>query len=388
MKHGTFAAQAVPQLPSGIFDPDTARLRGTIAGIAPYVILGTALSAVSNWTMMARQSPAVSEIGSYLVICGIAFVILAGLMWQGARAAKRDFTGLVGIVYLGLFATSCTIVANAIGGEIRFSLGYCAMIVIGAVFFWPRTWHFVAGTFAALCPPLLLVLATDDATGMRSGAILFVVNTTALAVFLYVMSQRSEVRSVRLAFEVAYRASHDGLTGVLNRAQWTDLARRQLNSAYDAGRPSTLLVIDVDGFKQVNDRLGHDAGDRILVTLGETLRSTAASTTIAGRLGGDEFVVLVPGGGIVDGESLARRIRFTFAESGGTGAVTLSIGTAEQMDGEPLEMLLIRADRRMYDDKRDNPRHDPIRAGRPDLRIVTPEPVSVSAARVVSAAYD
>jgi len=94
--------------------------------------------------------------------------------------------------------------------------------------------------------------------------------------------------------ELSHQASHDGLTGLPNRALVLDRAKQML--ARTARRPGAAvgaLFVDVDGFKHVNDNFGHAAGDQLLRVVGERLRSVAREQDTVGRLGGDEFVVLV-----------------------------------------------------------------------------------------------
>ena len=93
--------------------------------------------------------------------------------------------------------------------------------------------------------------------------------------------------------ELLYRATHDSLTGLVTRAVFREqLMRRLTLAARRRSPPFAVFYLDLDGFKQVNDRLGHDAGDRLLVQVADTLRAcTRASDTVA-RLGGDEFVIL------------------------------------------------------------------------------------------------
>ena len=90
--------------------------------------------------------------------------------------------------------------------------------------------------------------------------------------------------------QLLYEVRHDGLTGLANRAYVLETLAAQLK----ARKPLALLFIDLDGFKEINDTLGHNAGDDALVTVAERLENTGRQDVLAGRMGGDEFVVLVP----------------------------------------------------------------------------------------------
>jgi diguanylate cyclase (GGDEF)-like protein len=160
-----------------------------------------------------------------------------------------------------------------------------------------------------------------------------------------------------LAEELRYQATHDSLTGLANRATFMEAIRCALESSSPDTSGVAVLFLDVDDFKFVNDRLGHGAGDELLVALANRLRGALRSGDIAARLGGDEFAVLVVG---VDDEDemrdVARRIlesiRSTFGVSGTRVEVHSSLGIAiATTDGSP-DQLVRNADTAMYAAKR------------------------------------
>ena len=148
-------------------------------------------------------------------------------------------------------------------------------------------------------------------------------------------------------------ASTDALTGLGNRrALWVALADAA-RAAQQARRPHALLVIDLDGFKGVNDRHGHAAGDRVLERFGDTLlASTRREMDLLFRSGGDEFVVLLPDTGEVGARAVAERVRSRFREDAadlvGGEELGCSVGVAEYVDGEVIDDWLHRADEAMY----------------------------------------
>ena len=89
-------------------------------------------------------------------------------------------------------------------------------------------------------------------------------------------------------------AYHDGLTGLLNRLALRERLASEIERAISNGLPVALLLLDLDNFKLINDTLGHDAGDAVLVTAADRLRAAASDGTVVGRLGGDEFALIVP----------------------------------------------------------------------------------------------
>lgn len=148
-------------------------------------------------------------------------------------------------------------------------------------------------------------------------------------------------------------AGTDPLTGLLNRRSFTGRLHDEVARAARYGKPLSLLLLDLDGLKQLNDRAGHHAGDAALQALARSLRAESRSADLEARWGGDEFVVLAPETGRAEALGLAERIRTTVA-SLGPGAVTVSIGvaTAEPGDGSTAAGLESAADASVYEAKR------------------------------------
>ncbi|MCU1369773.1 MAG: diguanylate cyclase/phosphodiesterase with sensor(s) [Ilumatobacteraceae bacterium] len=155
----------------------------------------------------------------------------------------------------------------------------------------------------------------------------------------------------RREVDLAHRAQRDGLTGLLNRATF-DQDLEMFSAAARAGDPSTLLLVDLDRFKEVNDGGGHAAGDALLRKVADAIAGRARSTDRCYRLGGDEFAVILPGRSADQSTSVAteleRLIEETAVEHGGlTWKVGASIGAAS-VDGQPGAAVLAAADHRMY----------------------------------------
>jgi len=166
------------------------------------------------------------------------------------------------------------------------------------------------------------------------------------------------LRSTRLVQELGYDATHDSLTGLANRrALYTEGQARLVNTP---GRRRALLLLDLDKFKEVNDSLGHHAGDQLLIEVGARLRGQLRGGDLLARLGGDEFAVLLEDAGYDEAQSVAENLRARLAEPfttlSGTSAVgsltlhsTVSIGIALFPDeGLGLNALLRKADIAMY----------------------------------------
>jgi diguanylate cyclase (GGDEF)-like protein/PAS domain S-box-containing protein len=165
----------------------------------------------------------------------------------------------------------------------------------------------------------------------------------------------------RKALEAAlvHRSLHDPLTGLPNRILFGDRLRHALERGNRERTPTCVLGIDLDGFKEINDRHGHPVGDAVLVGFAERLTSVLRSSDTAARVGGDEFSIVCENSERADAESLADRLRNTLTEPLSIGEVTVPLGmsigigtVAGGTDPELAYELLIReADDAMYADK-------------------------------------
>ncbi len=168
-------------------------------------------------------------------------------------------------------------------------------------------------------------------------------------------------------------ATTDSLTGLGNRRALEGELADHLEAAREAGLPLTALLLDLDGFKQINDRLGHPAGDACLAFLGTLLRGGLREGDRAFRSGGDEFVVLMPGQPSDVGHKVAARLQALFAQMAWphekVARPTLSIGIATAQPDRPHDPqdLIRSADRAMYESKREKkavtPGSSPVHMG-------------------------
>jgi len=159
---------------------------------------------------------------------------------------------------------------------------------------------------------------------------------------------------------LVHRSLHDPLTGLPNRALFTDRLQHALERGRRERTPTSLLGVDLDGFKVINDVHGHPVGDAVLIAFAERLTSVLRASDTAARVGGDEFSVVCENSGRADAEALAVRLRERVGEplqlSGGLTislALSIGIGTVEGgTDPERAFGALVReADDAMYVDK-------------------------------------
>lgn len=191
----------------------------------------------------------------------------------------------------------------------------------------------VSGLAFLLLPvPFLLILRNQDSTIKRVNA--------AMARYQRHLEELVATRTAELAKEtetLREQASRDCLTGLYNRKFVMDTLTEQLTRSKMTGVPLCAMMIDVDGFKSMNDIRGHLFGDSVLRRICEILRDDTRAVDVVGRFGGDEFVVLLPGMSInkavIVAERLCRRVREQHIEEGGH-VLTLSIGIAERCPWE------------------------------------------------------
>ena len=149
----------------------------------------------------------------------------------------------------------------------------------------------------------------------------------------------------------------DGLTGLYNRRYFQMQIDLEIEGADRLGQKLTLMMLDVDNFKAFNDRFGHQEGDRVLATLGEIMLSCVREKDVACRYGGEEFTIILPGGQNSTAVEIYERINgeleaYYFGTEGqSAGRITMSIGVAEHLPGEPAENLVRRADQALYEAK-------------------------------------
>ncbi|WP_199097979.1 ligand-binding sensor domain-containing diguanylate cyclase [Dyella sp. ASV21] len=149
-------------------------------------------------------------------------------------------------------------------------------------------------------------------------------------------------------------ASTDGLTGLYNRRRFLELAEGVRQLADDGG--ACIALLDLDGFKQINDAYGHLAGDEVIRVCGQVMQAQSREGDLVGRYGGEEMVVCLTDGNLEQGLAMAERIRLALAASpivyeGQRIAITASIGVAAWRTGETLSQWLSRADAALYEAK-------------------------------------
>ena len=165
---------------------------------------------------------------------------------------------------------------------------------------------------------------------------------------------------------LAQLASTDDLTGILARRYVEAHLRGLVSAAGRHGRPLSVVMLDIDNFKRINDSHGHSVGDLVLRTVADTIRARTRAEDLLGRWGGDELIVVLPDTGIEGAMAVAEALRAEIASTEisapAPGAVTISAGAAAWKPGESATALVERADLAMYDAKAAGRNHVHARA--------------------------
>lgn len=178
---------------------------------------------------------------------------------------------------------------------------------------------------------------------------------------LYILAGRMRynnealVTSAKMQKESERVAMTDGLTGLHNRRWLSDAFRRQMHRCELDNLPCTVIMLDIDHFKQVNDRYGHIAGDRILCTVAKVLINTMRPADLISRYGGEEFALCLPDTSTKDTKLIAERLRASVASTTTSfddgkqlPPVTISLGIAQMKPGQTLDSLISSADNALY----------------------------------------
>ncbi len=176
----------------------------------------------------------------------------------------------------------------------------------------------------------------------------------ALVLAAVVIVQRRAARALRKL------ACSEPLTGLANRREFIRVLDSEISRTSRTGRPFSVVAIDVDRLKLINDRFGHRAGNRAIRRVANAIRVSCRVTDVAARIGGDEFAVILPEATDGEARQFLARVHAVLARHTRGGVVSISGGVAEHpRDGLGAEPLLDIADRALYVDKRRRERSTP-----------------------------
>ena len=206
-----------------------------------------------------------------------------------------------------------------------------------------------------------LVVATPTETIFASRLIGIIVTLliTIMALIYFVGREHGIRESVQmdsrralqqLAHDLRFQAITDPLTGLFNRWKFDDSLAGEMTRSARYGTPLSLVLYDVDHFKQVNDIHGHQAGDDVLVRLSQVVSEAIRQSDLLARWGGEEFVILAPSSNGAKTYQAAQKLSQAIAQTtfADVGRITCSFGVAEYVEGDTAESLMARADGALY----------------------------------------
>jgi diguanylate cyclase (GGDEF)-like protein len=206
---------------------------------------------------------------------------------------------------------------------------------------------------------LVMVTSTSEVFATRVLGIVITLLTTLITLMYFFGNDRmvrdrvqvdKRLKLQELTRNLRYQATTDTLTGLYNRLKLDEVLTAEMLRAQRYGTPLSLILYDVDHFKSINDTLGHQAGDKVLIKLSQLSAASIRSSDLLVRWGGEEFIVLAPGADSQMAWQAAEKLRVTIGQSAfeSAGSVTCSFGVAQYASGDSGESFLARADAALY----------------------------------------
>jgi len=239
-----------------------------------------------------------------------------------------------------------------IGGLIGFSIIHPWVMITAHLMFRPRL-----KSYSSIVNVIFAEFARAFSLEMLPWGLAFAMISSFTAAFY---SKNRQAMAALSASEQRFKKMSitDELTGLYNSRHFFTRLKAEVERTDRYSHPLTLLILDLDNFKQYNDTFGHPAGDRVLAETGNIIRKSIRSTDSAYRYGGEEFAVILPESSGQESLYFAERIRKSFesealfAHENEGLKVTVSIGVAQYIAGEQISDFIKRADRNMYEAKK------------------------------------
>jgi diguanylate cyclase (GGDEF)-like protein len=267
---------------------------------------------------------------------GVIVIVLAALAWIGNQDRYHPWVTFVGLTPAMLFFLAVSFIEQGVIGAL-----WCFPAILMFYFTLPERMAWIAnGALFAMAVPLS-AMTLELSVAARVAATLLGVSAFS-AVFVRVIDEQ------RQALE--QRAFNDTLTGLHNRALLSATLEQAMEQSRRTGLPMTLLALDLDWFKAINDGLGHQAGDAALRGVADILRQRIRRSDRAFRLGGEEFLAFLYGTDQERGRQVAEELRTAVASQPliPGRSITVSIGVASYSGDQNWETWLRRCDENLY----------------------------------------
>lgn len=315
--------------------PDLPPLQRNVIPVMMVAFGGTGLLFAQRFLRLREASPQMDRRVSALVAFGAGVVAVSVLMGSHFAAVLWGFVFL-GLVCIVMVALGVYAVQHGMPSA-RYFLGACLSGMVGAGCSVVTTWGWVPFT----------------EWGYRAVELGVMIEATLLALALAHQMRHLQ----RVSLQASTLARIDPLTQVLNRRAFFEDTLPTWRTAGRGGRPVSLIMIDLDHFKAINDRHGHETGDRALVAVGKALSDGRRAGDVLARWGGEEFVLLLPETDLAHARVLAEQLRQSIASlcvdaPAGVQTLTASFGVAQRHGHESIEALVADADAQLLGAKR------------------------------------
>ncbi len=355
---GAGMAFAASGYPRALQYPIRLWVRGLLIQSVPYLLFSLRGQIPDVLSIVAANS---------LLVLGIAHQIQALRRFNRQVDRSPVFAGLFALCLIG--CTVLTFLWPSIHARIVLISLIIAMICsygVAAIYRSredvSRAGHVIAASLLVIITVMLARILRQPDMSMQeltsSTFLQAIVFTCAALMPIMLTSTFMLMCGERLNADLKRLAMIDPLTGVYNRRTMTELANRAIASAQRHARPLSLLTIDIDYFKRINDEFGHEAGDQALCAVVDVMQDALRQSDLIARLGGEEFVVILPDTDESDARLLAERVRHRVEDSGFTASgwpaplrVSIGVGALGPAAGD-LQSLLRETDRALYTAKR------------------------------------
>jgi diguanylate cyclase (GGDEF)-like protein len=289
---------------------------------------------------------------------GAVIVVATGLFQQ--RPGKAGWLPLMAKIRLVTAAVISVIAAAQLDDGYGFGIAGLVVIMLTGPYSAIDARDLLKTNLAVVIALLPVMLAVPLRRFDMIGTGVFVLLGVAVSMLLGRVLEASHRRAFALEREQHRDARTDALTGLYNRRAMEERGRAEIKRARRAGTPVSVILCDLDHFKSINDRYGHEAGDVALVRAAGVLREALRESDALGRWGGEEFMAVLPGSDAHGARQVAERMRAAIAATEFDGVedsttISLGVATSELVDDPRLEwdLLTKEADQRLYRAKHD-----------------------------------
>lgn len=299
--------------------------------------------------------------GPFLIVASArlatALIGILPFLTHFPKAATPKSLGVIVFVYMS--SIMATEILELCVGVPYATLRETPITIVIALMFYllqtPQLWQpIIVSGLGSIAYIIVLIACVPMDIGYISNTALTFGLANGFGAYFYIRFGVSQRKMYLAGLELKRRAEYDPLTGILNRGRALELIERELKAAKRYDHPCSLLMMDVDDFKAINDSYGHVAGDEVLAKLVGIHAGLLRECDILGRFGGEEFIIALPHSNRAQAEIVAERLRAAACEAPiqtvqGPVSVSVSIGVAELAEaGQTIDELIRLADAALY----------------------------------------